>query len=124
MLIETAFSDTVATRSFAAEDRRALNVVKSSVLVRAADDTVDAITMAWRHSRLCARYVRIADRWTAMTARSRVRLGGVLTASASATALVGQQLSPRPEPMTWIVPALGLCIGICLALGSSERSRR
>ena len=124
MAVETMFAWAVAPRSVAGDDLRALKVVKSSALVRAFEYAIDSITTAWRHSRAGAIFLRTASLVTSMAAPSRVRLGGVLTASASTTVLIVRLFTPRPEPMTWIVPALFLCIGICVAAGTSDRSRQ
>jgi hypothetical protein len=124
LALEAMFARAIAPRSVAGDDLRALNVVKASALVGALEYAIDTTAAAWRHSWANAVFLRAANRVTPLTAPSRVRLGGVLTASASTTVLIVRLLTPRPEPMTWIVPALFLCIGICAMVGTSDRSRR
>jgi len=124
MAVEAMFARAVAPGSVAGDDLRALRVVKSSALVRAFDYVIDTITTAWRHSRASATFLQTATRVMSLAAPSRVRLTGVLAASASTTVLIVRLFTSRPEPMTWILPALFLCLGICAAAGASDRSRQ
>jgi hypothetical protein len=121
---EALVSSAVAPRESADEDARALNAVRSSRLVRAIDRVLVTILVAWRHSIASAIFGQVARRVTERTASGRVRLAGGLTASASATVLVAHRLTPRPEPLTWIVPALFLVVGVCLMAAAYERPAR
>lgn len=124
MAVEAMFAWAVAPRSVASDDLLAVNVVKASALIRAFEYVIDNTSTAWRHSQANAIVLRTATRVMSLAAPSRVRLGGVLSASAATTVLIVRLLAPLPEPMTWIVPALFLCLGICAVAGTSDRSRR
>lgn len=52
--------------------------------------------------------------WPAGAPRTHV---GVVVAAASASALVLQRFAIAPMPLTWILPATGLALGVTLAAG-------
>src|SRR5471032_764780 len=94
-------------------EARALSIARSSRLVGVLDRMLVSVIAAWRDSFAGMLSRQVIDRVTEGTVPDRLRLAGVLTAAASATALAMQRLASRPAPLTWIVPALFLFVGVC-----------
>lgn len=105
-------------------DARTLSIVRSSRLVRMADGVLAMAIAAWCDSVAGAMSRQVIDRVKERTVAERARLAGGVTAVASATALAMQRLTPRPVPLTWIVPTLLLIVGICLIAVARERPAR
>jgi hypothetical protein len=105
-----------------ADEARTLAVVRSSHLVRIADRALSSMIAAWRNSVTGTLARRVIDRLNAQTVLERARQAWVVTAVASATALIVIRLAPRSEPLTWIVPALALTGS--LGLIAAARARR
>ena len=101
-----------------------MSIVRSSRLVRMADRMLATAIGAWRDSTASAICRQVANRVKEHTVPERVRLAGGLMASASATVIVAQRLVPRPVPLTWIVPALFLFVGVCLIAVARARPAR
>lgn len=99
-------------------------VVRGSWLVQSLERILGRGTAAWRDSVAGSLYGQLVHRMEAYAAVERIRLAGGVCAVAAATALALQRLSPRPEPLTWILPALFLGVGICLMMATFGRSAR
>jgi hypothetical protein len=107
-----------------ATDARALSIVRSSRLVRAADRMLSAAIVAWRGSVVGTALRRLIDRGKEQTAAARARRAGGVIAVASGTALIVQRLASRPEALTWMVPALLLIGSLCLIAAARTRPSR
>jgi hypothetical protein len=127
---ETAMLRAIATRrverheSLENKEARTMSIVRSSRLFQMVDRMLTIAIAAWCDSVFGAMSRQVIDRVKERTVAERVRLAGGVTAVASATALVMQRLAPRPAPLTWIVPALCLFVGVGLIAVARERPAR
>jgi hypothetical protein len=130
MSAETALSR--VTRGFDSEsagrstcqDERTLEILESSRIFQAADRTLATASVAWRESRAGALSEWLLGRLRPRSFGGRARMAGGMIAVASATALGLQRLASRSAPLTWIVPAVFLVVGLCLIGMGTERSSR
>ena len=88
------------------------------------DGILAAVIAAWRSSVTHDLWQRASARLRARTVSERARLAGAVTTVAAITALAMQRLASRPAPLTWIVPAGCLLIGVCLMTAARERPSR
>jgi hypothetical protein len=106
------------------DEARTLTVVRSSHLVRIAERALSLVIAAWRDSATGRLARRVIVRLNEQTVLERARQAGAVIAVASATALVVIRLSPRPEPLIWIVPAASLIGSLCLIVAARSRPSR
>ena len=91
--------------------------MRNSLTWRALERALTLATTAWEQS--TARELLNAVPGTS-SRPDRIQFVGVAVAAASLTALALRTASTRPEPLTWIVPALGLVVAaVILAVGWS-----
>jgi hypothetical protein len=96
-------------------DLVAQRVMSESLTWRALERALALATTAWQHS--AARTLLIP--LPGISSRSdRIPYVAIAVAAASLTALALRTAMSRPEPLTWIVPVLGLVVaGLILAAG-------
>lgn len=121
MVRATVARDSDSPGSQRDNEARAVSIVQSSRLVRMVDRMLAVAIVAWFDSIAGTMSRKVIDRVRERTVAERARLAGGVTAVASATALAMQRLAPRPEPWTWIVPALFLFAGVCVIAVVRER---
>jgi hypothetical protein len=94
---------------------RAETVIRLSVLARAIDSAVTMTVTAWRTSITRALWRRWTWRLDRESVPEPARHAGIVTMAAAVTALLLRGLATRPEPFTWIVPAIALLVGLRLS---------
>ena len=99
-------------------------IVRASPLVKIFERALLLVIAAWRDSVTGRLARRVIVHLNEQTVLARVRQAGVVIAVASATALVVIRLSPRPEPLIWIVPAVSLIGSLCLIVAARSRPSR
>jgi hypothetical protein len=93
---------------------RAESVVRVSIAARTIGGAVTMTVTAWRTSIARAVWRRSTRPLDQLSGPERARHAGLVTIAAAVTALLLRGLSPRPEPLTWVVPAIALLVGVRL----------
>jgi len=112
-LFQNASNAPSAKRDDQRRDFRAEHIAADSAVGQLLRVFITSFERAWPES-LVGRQLR---EWSsavgALSAVAQVTFVALVALSAAATALIGRLLAPRPEPLTWLVPAV---VGVC-ALG-------
>jgi hypothetical protein len=108
-----------------ASDTRALDVMRGSVLGRAARAAIDACRRAWVDSRVNAAAHAMRPSAMAQSPVHFVRAVGVCVVTAAIVVAVSERLRPSGvEPFIWMLPATVALIGAALACLAHVVARR
>jgi hypothetical protein len=105
-------------------DARTMSIVRASLLARLLDGTLALVIAAWQGSITASIWQRAIARLRAGTVSEQARTAGAVMTVAAVIALATERLASRPAPLTWIVPAGCLLIGVCLMTAARARPSR
>ena len=110
-----------AARVFAdgdhADDRAALDMLRSSLLVAGIDAAWTALARVWRQSTTSRVVTAVRHEWSSVPQPERLRLVGVLVASAAVVHLaLLDGAGPSRVAAQWVLPLAALLVGAVLAV--------